>query len=273
MPDNYQSFIIALLSEIIGTLSGFGSSSCSFPLASLFLILKCAGDHCHYSTCSAICRRCFIQGTESSATSPQKMGISAVLMVILGAWLPRFIAIGSLELLWTSCSWRWRFWWSHSTENLSNQIGTCLYLGVLSQDFLAGLAGTGGQSEVWHWQLQFAKDIFAELGTDWSWLLIWAEVFISTSIISIFRCNMFRWLRSLLMVIRFAGTWLGRWILKLHQRKALRLCGAANSNRYGALRKCASPESRRIWMKLKFRRITVFCFIEYDKKNRRYVTS
>lgn len=222
MPDNYQVFLLlALLSEIIGTLSGFGSSILLIPLASLFFdfknVLAITAVFHVFSNLSKMFL--FRNGIVRNITF--KMGISAVLMVILGAWLTRFIAIGNLELLMNILLMALAVFMMISFNRKFEQSDRNLYLGGAASGFLAGLAGTGGAIRgLTLAAFNLPKDIFIansaliDLGVDLSrsFVYIYNQYF-SMQYVSLI---------PLLIVISFAGTWLGRWILKFTSEQVFR---------------------------------------------------
>ncbi len=100
MSDTYAIFIaLALVSEIIGTVSGFGSSILFVPIASLFFdfttVLGITAVFHVFSNLSKIVL--FKQGVQKHIVI--KLGIPAVLCVIGGAYCTKFIPITIMELL------------------------------------------------------------------------------------------------------------------------------------------------------------------------------
>ena len=84
-------FILALLAEIVGTISGFGSSILFVPLASLLLDFKIVlGITAVFHVFSNISKIfLFKKGIDKQIAL--KLGIPAVLFVTLGAWLTNYI--------------------------------------------------------------------------------------------------------------------------------------------------------------------------------------
>jgi uncharacterized membrane protein YfcA len=88
LQDNYYLFVLlALFSEIIGTVSGFGSSILFVPIASLFFdfktVLGITAVFHVFSNLSKIAL--FRKGIDKEIAI--KLGIPAILFVLFGAWL------------------------------------------------------------------------------------------------------------------------------------------------------------------------------------------
>jgi len=137
------------------------------------------------------------------------------------AWLTRFIAIGSLELLMNILLMALAVFMMISFNRKFEQSDRNLYLGGAVSGFLAGLAGTGGAIRgLTLAAFNLPKDIFIansaliDLGVDLgrSFVYIYNQYF-SMQYVSLI---------PLLIVISFAGTWLGRWILKYTSEKLFR---------------------------------------------------
>jgi len=91
--------LLGLLSEIVGTISGFGSSILFVPIASFFFdfktVLGVTAVFHVFSNLSKIVL--FKKGINRRIAF--RLGIPAVLCVIIGAWLTTFIPTKPLELL------------------------------------------------------------------------------------------------------------------------------------------------------------------------------
>lgn len=90
--EKYSLFVLlAFLSEIVGTVSGFGSSILFVPVASLFFdfktVLGITAVFHVFSNLSKI--TLFRQGINKEIAF--KLGIPAVAFVLLGAWLTTFL--------------------------------------------------------------------------------------------------------------------------------------------------------------------------------------
>ncbi len=137
-------FVLALLAEIIGTISGFGSSILFVPLASLVLdfkiVLGITAVFHVFSNLSKI--YLFRQGIDRNIAI--KLGIPAVLFVTLGAWLTNYIPQKEIEMgmnIIIICLALYLMSGHHKRLKESN---SNLYLGGTVSGFLAGLIGTGG---------------------------------------------------------------------------------------------------------------------------------
>jgi uncharacterized protein len=98
MEHKYLFFLFAYLAEIIGTISGFGSSILFVPLASIFfdfkIVLGITAIFHVFSNLSKIAL--FRKGIDKPIIL--KLGIPAVLFVTLGALLTRFIPEKEIEV-------------------------------------------------------------------------------------------------------------------------------------------------------------------------------
>ena len=143
--DNLIYFIaLALLAEILGTVGGFGSSMFFVPLASYFLDFHAVlGITALFHVSSNITKIAFFRkGFDKKLVI--SIGIPAVLFVIAGAFLSKFIETRILEILLAifliAVSLALLIFKNLALKpTLSNSIGG----GVLS-GLIAGLLGTGG---------------------------------------------------------------------------------------------------------------------------------
>ncbi|HMT71554.1 MAG TPA: sulfite exporter TauE/SafE family protein, partial [Saprospiraceae bacterium] len=99
MSENYYIFIfLAFVAEVLGTVSGFGSSILFVPVASLFFdfksVLGITAVFHVFSNLSKIAL--FRNGIKKDIAL--KLGIPAVIFVIIGAWLTTFLPTKSIEL-------------------------------------------------------------------------------------------------------------------------------------------------------------------------------
>lgn len=145
MQEKYFVFIaLAFLAEIIGTVSGFGSSILFVPLASLFFDLKTVlGITAVFHVFSNLSKiALFREGIDRNIAL--KLGLPAVIAVIIGAWLTTMIDTQWLELgmnfmlVALAIFMMVRF---HKTIEQSNRN---LYTGGILSGLMAGLVGTGG---------------------------------------------------------------------------------------------------------------------------------
>lgn len=137
-------FILAFLAEIIGTISGFGSSILFVPIASLIFpfteVLGITAVFHVFSNLSKIVL--FRKGIQKEIVL--RLGIPAVLFVILGAILTKYVPQKEIELVMNVIlivlAIILLFYFNKSIEQKNRN----LYLGGAISGFLAGLVGTGG---------------------------------------------------------------------------------------------------------------------------------
>lgn len=137
-------FLLALLAEIIGTISGFGSSILFVPLAAIFidfkLVLGITAVFHLFSNLSKIVL--FKKGINKDIVL--KLGIPAVLFVILGAYLTQIIPLKEIELSMNLIILGLTIFLISGAGKKIKQTNFNLYSGGILSGFLAGLIGTGG---------------------------------------------------------------------------------------------------------------------------------
>ena len=143
--EKYALFLsLALLSEIIGTISGFGSSILFVPIASLFFdfktVLGITAVFHVFSNLSKIVL--FRKGINKEIAL--KLGIPAVVFVIIGAWLTTLIPTEKLSLFMNMAIVLLSIYLMINFNKPIQQNNTNLYIGGTISGFLAGLVGTGG---------------------------------------------------------------------------------------------------------------------------------
>ena len=143
--EKYALFLsLALLSEIIGTISGFGSSILFVPIASLFFdfktVLGITAVFHVFSNLSKIVL--FRKGINKEIAL--KLGIPAVVFVIIGAWLTTLIPTEKLSLFMNMAIVLLSIYLMINFNKPIQQNNTNLYIGGTVSGFLAGLVGTGG---------------------------------------------------------------------------------------------------------------------------------
>lgn len=203
---------LALLAEILGTVGGFGSSLFFVPIASYFLDFHSVlGITALFHVSSNITKIAFFhKGFDKKVVL--SLGIPAVLFVIIGAYISKFLASEILEialaifLIGTSLTFL-IFKKLEVKPTVRNSIGG----GVLS-GLVAGVLGTGG----------------AIRGITLAAFNMKTEVFIATSAIIDLGIDASRsvvytlngyvhyhdlYLIPILLVVSIAGTWIGKKIL------------------------------------------------------------
>ena len=143
--EKYALFLsLALLSEIIGTVSGFGSSILFVPIASLFFdfktVLGITAVFHVFSNLSKIVL--FRKGINKDIAL--KLGIPAVVFVIIGAWLTTLLPTEKLSLFMNMAIVLLSIYLLINFNKPIQQNNTNLYIGGTVSGFLAGLVGTGG---------------------------------------------------------------------------------------------------------------------------------
>jgi len=140
----YLLFLLALIAEIIGTVSGFGSSILFVPLASLFFdfnsVLGITAVFHVFSNISKIVL--FKKGVDKRLIL--KLGIPAVIFVIIGAILTKYIPQKESELLMNMMLVFFAFYLILKINTPIKQNDKNLIIGGATSGFLAGLIGTGG---------------------------------------------------------------------------------------------------------------------------------
>lgn len=211
----------ALLAEILGTIGGFGSSVFFVPFAAYFLdFYSILGITAVFHVSSNVSKiLIFKKGFDKKLVI--KMGIPAVLFVILGAYLSQFIKSVALEgimavfLMMTSIVFLYK-------KNLilpANDINT-IGGGVLS-GLIAGLIGTGGSIRgivltAFHLSTEsfIATSAIIDLGIDLSRSL----VYIHNGFVHFHDL----YLIPILLVVSFLGTWIGKKILNHFTKEQFR---------------------------------------------------
>lgn len=220
--DNLVYFILlALVAEILGTVGGFGSSLFFVPIASYFLDFHSVlGITALFHVSSNLSKiLLFRHGVDKKLII--RIGIPAVLFVMLGAWLSRYIETKYLEmsmaafliiisivlLVFKTLSIR---------PNMFNSVTG----GVLS-GFIAGLLGTGGairgltlQAFQLPMEIFIATSAFIDLGVDVSRSVVYAlNGYVHKDEL---------YLIPILLVVSFTGTFIGKQILKYVSEKQFR---------------------------------------------------
>jgi uncharacterized membrane protein YfcA len=137
-------FVLAFVAEVIGTISGFGSSILFVPLASMFFdfkaVLAITAVFHVFSNLSKI----YLFKTGIHKDIVLKLGIPAVIFVIIGALLTNVIPQKEIELWMNFVLILLSFFLIFNSDKKLEQSDKNLILGGVSSGFLAGLVGTGG---------------------------------------------------------------------------------------------------------------------------------
>ena len=162
MQENYYLFFfLALLAEILGTVSGFGSSILFVPLASMFLDFKLVlGITAVFHVFSNLSKIYLFQSGIDKKIA-LKLGIPAVIAVIIGAILTHYIPQKQAELGMNVLVFCLAIYLLGGGHKKIKQSDSNLYIGGGISGFLAGLIGTGGAIRgLTLSAFQLPKDIF-----------------------------------------------------------------------------------------------------------------
>jgi uncharacterized protein len=140
----YIFYILAFVAEVLGTISGFGSSILFVPVASLFfdfhLILGITAVFHVFSNLSKMVL--FRKGFDKKILI--KLGIPATLFVLLGAWLSKYIPVREMELVFSVLLIAMSIFILVYSNKSIEQSTRNLISGGIASGFIAGLIGTGG---------------------------------------------------------------------------------------------------------------------------------
>lgn len=219
----YSYFIgLALIAEILGTVSGFGSSLLFVPIAALFFDFKIVlGITAVFHVFSNIAKIfLFKDGLDKNIA--MKLGVPAVLGVIIGALLTDLLAQRTGEVLMSIVIVLLAVFLLISPSIKIKKSDRNLYSGGAISGFLAGLIGTGGAIRgLTLIAFNLEKQIFIttsawiDLGVDASRsvVYIWNGYFTSEHLSLI----------PFLIFISVLGSWLGKLILGYTSQKMFRI--------------------------------------------------
>ncbi len=206
-------YLFALVAEIIGTVSGFGSSILFVPLASLFfdfkVVLGITALFHVFSNLSKIFL--FSKGIDKNIAF--KLGVPAVIFVIVGALLSNIIPQKELELLMCVFILLLAIYMIVNASKTIESSNKNLITGGVVSGFLAGLIGTGGAIRgLTLAAFNLEKDIFIatsaliDLGVDSSRAVVYFfNGFIKYEYLFVI---------PILIVISILGSWIGKLILQ-----------------------------------------------------------
>jgi uncharacterized membrane protein YfcA len=205
-------FILALIAEIIGTVSGFGSSILFIPMAAMFFDFKIVlGITAVFHVFSNVFKIfLFRKGVDRSVLL--YLGIPAVISVVVGAVLTAYIPVTIIEMAMSVVVLAIAVYMIFNQRMLFSKSNTNLIVGGTVSGFLAGLVGTGGAIRgltLAAFELEknafVATSAIIDLGVDTSraGIYIWNGYFQSEHIKLI----------PMLIAIAFAGSYIGKLIL------------------------------------------------------------
>lgn len=211
---NYPLFLtLALISEIIGTVSGFGSSLLFVPIASMFFDFKTVlGITAVFHVFSNITKIVlFKQGVDKNIAL--KLGIPAIIFVFIGAYLTVFLPEKFMTLFMNIALLSLSVYLMVNFHKTLMQTQSNLYMGGALSGFLAGIAGTGGAIRgLTLAAFQLPKDIFIatsaliDLGVDASR----AVVYVGNGYFE----KQFLFLLPFLIGISIIGSYIGKKLLE-----------------------------------------------------------
>lgn len=140
----YIFFILALIAEIVGTISGFGSSILFVPLASLVLDFKVVLGITSVFHVFSNLSKIYLFRTGIDKMIAIKLGIPAILFVTIGAWLTNYIPQREIEMGMNIILFILAIYLLTGHHKRLKKTTNNLYLGGTISGFLAGLIGTGG---------------------------------------------------------------------------------------------------------------------------------
>lgn len=142
---DYLLFLgLAFISEVLGTVSGFGSSIIFVPIASIFFdihtVLAITAIFHVFSNIFKL----YLFKSKLDKEVLIKLGIPAILFVFIGSLLTRFISVKELDILLAIIvTFLALFLLYYKDKSLRKTQGNLIWSGIGS-GFLAGLVGTGG---------------------------------------------------------------------------------------------------------------------------------
>lgn len=179
--EKYYLFIaLAFIAEILGTVSGFGSSIIFVPIASLFFDFKTVlGITALFHVFSNLSKiALFRQGIHKDIAV--KLGVPAVIFVIIGAYFTTFMPTKNIEMIMNVILVALSIYLIINFNKKIKQTNTNLYIGGITSGFIAGIAGTGGAIRgITLAAFQLHKDVFIatsaliDLGVDFSRAIVY----------------------------------------------------------------------------------------------------
>jgi uncharacterized protein len=214
-------YALALVAEILGTVSGFGSSILFVPIASFFFEFKTVlGITALFHVFSNLSKiYLFRQGIDKNIA--QRLGIPAVLAVIAGALLTGWVPQRELELAMCIVLVALSVYLLIYSQKTVRPSRGNLLMGGLASGFVAGLVGSGGAIRgITLAAFQLEKQVFLatsaliDLGVDASRTVVyWANGYILRQHLGHI---------PFLLGIGLLGSWLGKKILDHIPQKQFR---------------------------------------------------
>lgn len=220
--EKYALFaVLALIAEVIGTISGFGSSILFVPIASLFFDFKTVlGITAVFHVFSNISKiALFKNGIDLNIAL--RLGIPAVLFVVLGAYFTTMLPTKNIELFMNVVLIVLSVYLITHFNKTIQRTNINLIWGGVASGFLAGIAGTGGAIRgIVLAAFQLPKEIFIatsaliDLGVDFSR----AVVYVSNGYFG----KQYIFLIPILIIVSMVGSYIGKIILQYTNEKTFR---------------------------------------------------
>jgi uncharacterized membrane protein YfcA len=214
-------YLLAFLSEILGTVSGFGSSILFVPIASIFfdfkVVLSITAIFHIFSNLSKLIL--FRKGFDKNIII--KLGIPAIIAVIAGAQLSAFIPQKEIEIGMSVALVILSVYLLFNFDKSLSQTNFNLIFGGSVSGFLAGIIGTGGAIRgLVLSAFNIEKSIFVatsaaiDLGIDFSRAVVYVlNGFFNKDFIETI---------PVLIGISWLGSWIGKKILHKASQKTFR---------------------------------------------------
>lgn len=213
--------LLALISEVLGTISGFGSSILFVPLASLFFDFKSVlSITAVFHVMSNVSKMAlFRQGIDR--TLAKKLGVPAIFGVVVGAAATNWVNTDVLVLVMNILLVLLSIFLLVKRDVAVAKSDRNLYIGGSISGFLAGFTGTGGAVRgitmaafALPKNVFIATSAFIDLGVDVSRSII----YIGSGYFPAYLV----WMVLRLMVASFVGTYIGMKILSCTSERLFR---------------------------------------------------
>lgn len=205
-------FLLAFISEIIGTLSGFGSSVFFVPLAGMLFDFKTTlaltGILHIFSTSAQV----WLFRKSIDWKLMLKVGLPSVLMVLLGAYLNDKINLRYAELAMGIFLIAFSITFFINKELKLKPTNFNAITGGAVAGFLAGLIGTGGAirgATLTAFDLKKNAFVGTSAGIDFAVDLARTIVYLSNGYLD----KKYLWYVPVLFVLAYAGSWIGKQLL------------------------------------------------------------
>ncbi|MFD1628520.1 sulfite exporter TauE/SafE family protein [Pseudopedobacter beijingensis] len=220
--EKYFVFIfLAFIAEVLGTISGFGSSILFVPVASLYFdfktVLGITAIFHVFSNLSKIAL--FRKGIQKDIVI--KLGVPAVIFVTIGAFITTWFPTEQIELAMNIILIILSIYLIINFDKKLKKSNANLYAGGIASGFIAGVAGTGGAIRgitlsAFHLSKDafIATSAFIDLGVDLSRAIVYTSngYFKKENLILI----------PFLVLISILGSYLGKLILNKTSEKTFR---------------------------------------------------